>query len=85
MLTCGACGLSCDYRDSRYFSFGELKPQYRVGFADVCGKCGNNADSFICYYGKKAEKDLTDLHNFLISGIVPTNDFLAMMNAGYRR
>ncbi len=83
MKKCGVCGFSCDWQDGRYFSFGEIKEQYRVGFVDICGMCGDKANSFICYYGEKSQKDLMDLHRFLVSGVAPMSDFFAMMNAGY--
>jgi hypothetical protein len=81
--SCGVCGLSCDWKDSRFFSFAEIRSIYSVGFTQVCAKCGKKADSFISYYGEKKQKDLAKLHQFLASGVAAKNYFSALMNAGY--
>lgn len=61
-----------------------LKNIYNVHMlGSLCSKCGDKADSFIDYYGKKDEADLKLLFDFVSSGIEPQRQLQAMMSAGY--
>jgi hypothetical protein len=80
---CFVCGFTANNRQYKYYDFSEVLKNYRVGYVDICGRCGQKADSFINYYGKKKESDLKRLHKFLVSGVLPMRDFSKLMNAGY--
>lgn len=65
-----------------------IKSVYQCfGVVFICSDCGNKADNFIDYYGKKKAKDIRRLKLFLQSGKISAikfrKDFSAMMNAGY--
>lgn len=84
-LQCGHCGLTVSNYQHEYYNFKELLDHHarRVGYKDICDKCGTRADSFINYYGMKKQKDLEALHRYLISGILPMRQYSMLINAGY--
>jgi hypothetical protein len=79
-FVCGGIAKSTSYD---YYGFAEVTKSYQVGYADICEMCGQKADQFINYYGKKKESDLKRLHKFLVSGVLPMRDFSKLINAGY--
>lgn len=83
MRFCGVCGKTNNPSTGQYFIFRELKSIYMVGFPLLCTSCGDHADKFVNYYGQKSDKDKSDLHAFLISGVAPMRDYSALVNAGY--
>lgn len=80
---CGHCGLTVTNYQYEYYCFQELIESYRVGYTDICDKCATKADKFVNYYGLKKQKDLDNLHRYLISGILPMKQYTMLMNAGY--
>lgn len=83
MEQCIVCG-AINKDSSRPWLFVKLKRCYRVGELEcLCEKCGRKADSFVNYYGAKTAKDEERLSKFLLSGVIPQNQFSALMNAGY--
>jgi hypothetical protein len=75
--TCDICGIDCD-------SVTELKAIYQTPqLKALCNSCGEVADSFVNYYGKKKPEDVARLHLFLMSGKRQVDILTATMNAGY--
>ena len=62
----------------------EIKDVWRVhGMADICECCGNKADRFIAYYGKKKLQDKQRLKSYLNTGAMVQKKYSAQINAGY--
>ena len=77
--TCDRCGYKCGW-----FNLNDLRDIYRVGgIVNLCNRCGDRANSFVDYYGKKKEKDKKDLSDFLMSGELVKKRFDEINNAGY--
>ena len=85
ILQCGHCGSTASNYQIEYYNFKELVTLYadEVGYKDICDKCSTKADSFINYYGLKKQKDLDNLHRYLISGILPMKQYSMLISAGY--
>lgn len=82
-LQCSVCGLRCTYRDFRYWGFAKISEIYQVGYEDICERCGDKANRFVNYYGKKKPDDKEALRLFLVGGALPMRDYSALANAGY--
>jgi hypothetical protein len=80
---CLVCGLKATSAQYQYYGFTELFSIYRVGYKDVCEVCSVRANSFVDYYGYKKQRDIDNLHRYLISGILPMRDYYMMMEGGY--
>lgn len=89
---CDRCGKDCRHNEhSNFVLAGELvevKSVWQsVGVTHVCKLCGNKANSFIDYYGKKTSKDKIALKNYLQSGdvssIVTIRTYSSLINGGY--
>lgn len=80
---CLVCGLKVTSAQYTYYDFAELFSIYQVGYKDVCGKCTTVANSFVNYAGYKKQKDIDNLHRYLIGGILPMRDYCMLMNGGY--
>ena len=51
------------------YDYFEIRDIYRTKFTkSVCKNCGDRANSFVNYWGKKKESDLLALNYFLRSG-----------------
>ena len=85
ILQCGHCGLTVSNYQHEYYNFKELVNRYadEVGYKDICDKCSTKADRFINYYGVKKQKDLDNLHRYLIGGVLPMKQYSMLINAGY--
>lgn len=75
IIQCGHCGLTVSNYQHEYYNFKELLDHHagKVGYKDICDKCSIKADSFINYYGLKKQKDLDNLHRYLIGGSIQLN------------
>ena len=64
--------------------FYDLRSNYSVhGFKTVCPKCGDKANSFVNYWGKKKLKDKVNLKMYLNGGIMAQRKYSQLINAGY--
>lgn len=62
----------------------EIKDVWRIhGMTDICECCGNKADKFIDYYGKKKKQDKQKLKSYLNTGVMVQKKYSAQINAGY--
>lgn len=91
---CDRCGVDCRPYPDRYPAFipvgdlVELTPFYTTIFTKhLCSKCGDEANSFINYYGRKRESDIANLRQYLKSGSVSSitvdRIYSQLMNGGY--
>lgn len=80
---CLVCGLKVTSAQYQYYGFTELFSIYQVGYKDVCEACSMRANSFVNYYGHKKQKDIDNLHRYLIGGILPMRDYYMLMEGGY--
>ena len=91
---CGRCGKDCRYNPElwpEFVSVGELTelsaPYSIYGVKSLCKECGDKANSFLNYYGKKKKSDRIKLAEFIKSGIVSAkltkNAYTSLMNGGY--
>lgn len=82
--TCLKCGVTHDNHHWQFFYMYDLRDFYSVlGLQVLCQKCGDKANSFVNYFGKKKDEDIKAVHDYLITGVVPTRIYQAMMNGGY--
>jgi len=90
-LICDRCG---DNQAAKKFTFlcdGELtkvKESYQTLFVKkLCNCCGEKANSFLNYYGRKKRKDIKQLNDYLRSGLLSKqaelNRYNQLNNAGY--
>jgi len=88
---CDRCG---DNKKPKSFTFNfdgelvELRKTYQTLFVKkLCGACGEKADSFINYYGRKKKEDVRKLNNYLRSGelskSVELKRYSQLTSAGY--
>jgi hypothetical protein len=71
--SCDRCGVSCGW-----VNLTDMRDIYKIGgIMEICTKCADKANSFVNYYGKKKEKDKSDLFNFLLSGVEVQKRYLA--------
>lgn len=62
----------------------EIKDIWQVHeFKGICQSCGDKANTFIGYWGKKKDKDKADLKSYLNSGLAVTRKYSALINGGY--
>lgn len=81
---CFVCGVTFNDKQFGYWGMSEIKTVYRVSeYKDICNDCTSKANAFVNYYGKKKEKDLKQLRDFLVSGVLVTKKFQSLMNGGY--
>jgi hypothetical protein len=81
---CFVCGVVYKFSQYGFWRMSEVRAVHLVSDHNlICSKCGDKANSFINYWGKKKPKDLAKLHNFLASGILPMRQYQQQMNAGY--
>lgn len=74
---CSICGIESLFTE-------EIKSIYAVhGNDHICESCGDIANSFVNYYGKKKQKDLDALKQYLNSGVYAMTKYSRQMNAGY--
>lgn len=75
--SCFMCGLSNAW-------MFKVKLSYSVhGLDCICKACGAKADVFVNYTGAKRKSDLINLKQFFNSGVVATDKFNQLSNAGY--
>ncbi len=91
---CDRCGKDCRYNKYSdtvlHGDLIEVKPMWRVhGVTFVCSSCGDAANKFIDYFGKKTVKDKRALRRYLQSGsvssLVTESVFSMLTNAGYHK
>ena len=88
---CDRCGHDCSYNGRDFVLVGELielKDVWKSHAVDyLCKPCGDKANSFISYWGKKLTKDKQALSDYLFSGVVSqpksTALYSQLSNAGY--
>lgn len=81
---CCVCGVVFNNNQGGFYLMEEIKDIYSIGNHKViCSKCGEKANAFVNYWGKKKERDLKDLNLFLLNGVLPQREFKELMNAGY--
>lgn len=77
MLTCFQCGKKGWWAD-------RVSKHYVIhGFDIICQSCGENANSFVNYWGVKKPEDVNALKQYFNSGFLVQKKFNALMNAGY--
>ncbi len=91
ILVCDRCGENNKATKFTFLHDGELtelKKQYQTPFVKLlCNSCGEKANSFINYYGKKKRKDIEKLDRYVRSGKLSKqaeiNYYNKLNNAGY--
>lgn len=88
---CDRCGKDC--RNGKFnfvppWELVELKRIYKTRFVEfVCKGCGDVANSFVNYYGKKKPEDMLTVNKFLrngkVSGELEISIYSQLNNAGY--
>ena len=53
------------------------------GMTSICETCGDKANKFISYSGKKKEEDKAKLKSYLNTGAMVQRKYSAQINAGY--
>lgn len=88
---CDRCGSDCRCNDRDFVLTGELielKDIWKSHAVDyLCKSCGDKANSFIGYWGRKSTKDKQALSNYLFSGVISQPKsielYSQLSNAGY--
>ena len=81
---CFVCGGIFTFRQYEFWNMHTIRDCYMVSeHKEPCPTCGDKAGSFVNYYGKKKQRDLEGLHNFLVSGVLPMRKYQQQINAGY--
>jgi len=88
---CDRCGKDCKHPQYDFVCCGDLvdlKKSYQVyGVQKLCKHCGDKANKFVDYYGKKHSQDLRNLRAYLLSGtrsmVLSQQLYNSLHNAGY--
>ncbi len=90
-LICDRCGNNRKAKKYKFLVDGELidvKESYQTLFVKkLCNCCGEEANRFLNYYGRKKKEDINKLNDFLRSGALSMQAELKrysqLNNAGY--